>query len=446
MLEWVAQFICKGATFVAINQVLMPPMGEGVNEGTVIKWHKKQGDKVSKGEPLLEISTDKVDTEIPSPTDGFVIQLLASEGSTIEVNQLIAVIADDKNAKFDAPANVASAKKAATPQPSAAPRAAAPQTARSVTVSSDASKSEMLQKSSPLVRKMASEHGVDLRYVGGSGLNGKITKDDFYRFLQSGGMAAVQLQAPEQPLLARVETKKDGNVETLDGVPVRREKMQKMRRLIAEHMVESVRTSPHVTTVFEIDMKNVWDAREKMKSTFEKKYGFKLTFTPFMIYAAIQSIKEHPITNVSVDGDEVLFKDDINVGCAVALGDGLIVPVIKKSNNLSLVEVAQRLNDLVTKARDKKLSPSDVVGGTFSITNPGGFGSILSNPIINQPQVAMLCIGAIVKRPMVIDDKIEIRPHMYAGLTFDHRVIDGEGGAKYLATFKSILEKTDWKI
>ncbi|RZA19900.1 MAG: 2-oxo acid dehydrogenase subunit E2, partial [Proteobacteria bacterium] len=226
----------------------------------------------------------------------------------------------------------------------------------------------------------------------------------------------------------------------LEGVAVRREPMTRMRQLIADHMVESVRVSPHVTTVFEIDLHKVWDIREKYKDSFHKTEGFKLTLTHFFIHAAVQAIKKHPIVNTSVDGYDVLWKKDINMGCAVAIDNGLIVPVIKNAGDLNLLGIARRLNDLIVRARTKKLKAEDIQGGTFTVTNPGGWGSITSNPIINQPQVAILGIGAAIKRPVVVKDMIAIRPMMLMSLTFDHRVIDGEGGAKYLATLKEIIE------
>ena len=226
-------------------------------------------------------------------------------------------------------------------------------------------------------------------------------------------------------------------------MPVRREKMSKMRSLIAEHMVRSVRTSPHVTTIFEIDLQRVVQSREKNRAAFQEKEGFNLSFTPFFVWAAVQAIKEHPVVNVSVDGDDILWKDDINIGVAVALEKGLIVPVIKKAGELNFVGIARRMNDLVVRSRSKKLSPDDVQGGTFSITNPGMFGSIVSSPIINQPQVAIMSIGAIIKRPVVIEDMIAVRPLVQIGLTFDHRVVDGEGGSRYLASLKEHLESFD---
>jgi 2-oxoglutarate dehydrogenase E2 component (dihydrolipoamide succinyltransferase) len=238
-------------------------------------------------------------------------------------------------------------------------------------------------------------------------------------------------------------TKRDGNRETLDGVPVRRERMSKMRALIAEHMVRSVRTSPHVTTVFEIDMHRVSQIRTKAQAAFTAREGFGLTYTPFFVYAAVQALKRYPIVNVSVDGDDILWKDQINIGVAVAIEQGLIVPVIRDAGTLNVLGISRRINDLATRARTKKLLPEDVQGGTFSITNPGMFGSIVSTPIINQPQVAILSVGAIVKRPVVINDLIGVRPLVQVGLTFDHRVVDGEGGARFLAHLKETLENFD---
>ncbi|MCX6119817.1 MAG: dihydrolipoamide acetyltransferase family protein [Proteobacteria bacterium] len=448
-----------------LSQVLLPSMGEGINEATLVKWLKKVGENVEKDEPLLEVSTDKVDTEIPSPASGIFLQAVASEGMTVEVNSTIAWIgpqgatipkltettsglqgmkrrSQDQvgqgTTQISAPTNSANIPKNAGHVPSLIARGGD-------------FEELTLKRSSPLVRKMAFDYGIDLRRVIGTGANGRITKHDMDRFLASPGAFAEPVSAmntfavASDPLLAKVSTKVVDGKETLEGVPVKREKMSKMRRLIAEHMVESVRHSPHVTTTFEIDLNNVVLVRDKCKKAFADKYGFNLTFTHILIRAAVLAIQRHPIVNVSVDGDEILWKDQINVGCAVALGNegggGLIVPVIKNAQTLSLTDIALKLTDLATRARSKKLAADEVVGGTFSVTNPGGWGSIHSNPIINQPQVAMLGIGAIVKRPVVIDnDKIVVRPMMMASLTFDHRVIDGEGGAMWLATYKEILE------
>jgi 2-oxoglutarate dehydrogenase E2 component (dihydrolipoamide succinyltransferase) len=297
---------------------------------------------------------------------------------------------------------------------------------------------------------MAKAEGIDLARVAGSGLGGRITKRDIEAYAQNGGAAPLAARAPAAPDKAhldygRVQTKAVDGQETLDGVPVRREQMSKMRALIAEHMVRSVRTSPHVTTVFEVDLHRVVTLREREKAAFQSREGFNLTYTPFFLHAAVHAIKRHPIVNVSVDGEDILWKDQINLGVAVALPTGLIVPVIRDAGALSVAGLARRLNDLATRARSKKLLPEDVQGGTFSVTNPGMFGSIHSAPIINQPQVAILSIGAIVKRPVVLDDLIGIRPLVQVGLTFDHRIVDGEGGARWLATFKEVLESFDAK-
>ena len=434
---------------MATTEVLMPLMGEGVNEATVTRWLKQPGEQVAADEPLLEVSTDKVDTEIPSPASGFVKTHAVKEDQTVQVDQLLAVIvATQEELASSSPAPSASSKEA----PAAKPEPQSQQATSPTTPKADSSSQHV--RSSPLVRKIAKENNIDLTQVQGSGLHGRITKRDIEAFINQAPTAvppppkqAVSQPAPqttpkvEQPKSSSLATTQDENGgELLDGVAVTREPMTRMRRLIADHMVESVRTSPHVTTVFEVDLHKVVSIREDSKVDFEKREGFKLTYTPFLIHAATEAIKHHPIINTSLDGYDVLWKKDINIGCAVAIDGGLIVPVIKQAGELSLLGIARRLNDLVNKARTKKLQPGDVQGGTFSITNPGGFGSLTSNPIINQPQVAILGIGSIVKKPVVIDNMIAIRPQMLISLTFDHRVIDGEGGARYLATLRDILE------
>lgn len=433
-----------------VTEVLLPSMGEGVAEATVVKWLKKTGEPVNKDEPLLEVSTDKVDTEIPAPASGTLLQTTALEGATVEVNQTIGWIGpkgaqipenSDRGQKSSSSGAAKSLSTAAAMQQKNQTQGSAARPATSFF-----SDDSVVRRSSPLVRKMARDLGIDLRRVPGSGLNGRITKVDIETWQQNPSVHQThQSFTAEKPLLARVDTTQTNGQELLEGVPVRREKMTKMRRLIAEHMVDSVRVSPHVTTVFEIDLQKVVLMRERAKKTFAEREGFNLTFTPFLIRAAVEAIKKFPIVNVSVDGDEVLWKDQINIGCAVALGSegggGLIVPVIKKAQDKNLRDICKSLNDLASRARAKKLLPDEVIGGTFSVTNPGGWGSITSNPIINQPQVAMLGIGAIIKRAVVIDnDQIVIRPMMMASLTFDHRVIDGEGGAMWLAEYKRILE------
>jgi len=434
-----------------VTEILLPSMGEGIAEATVVKWLKKPGEPVNKDEPLLEVSTDKVDTEIPSPASGVLLKTNAREGATVEVNATIGWIGPQG---AQVPEGSTSNKApqirggASSGSPAGVSRSAHASNANQTTKLAPSSffdDGSITRRSSPLVRKMARDLGIDLRRVPGTGLSGRITKHDLMTWQLNPASHSSPEMAVEKPLLARIATTLANGVETLEGVPIRREKMTKMRRLIAEHMVESVRVSPHVTTVFEIDLHKVVAVREKHKKQFADREGFNLTFTPFLIKAAVEAIKKFPVVNVSVDGDEVLWKDQINIGCAVALGSegggGLIVPVIKNSESKSLRDICKSLNDLATRARAKKLLPDEVIGGTFSVTNPGGWGSVLSNPIINQPQVAMLGIGAIVKRPVVIEnDQIIVRPMMMASLTFDHRVIDGEGGAMWLAEYKKILE------
>jgi pyruvate dehydrogenase E2 component (dihydrolipoamide acetyltransferase) len=441
------------------SEVILPSMGEGIVEATVVKWLRKAGDDVNKGDPLVEVSTDKVDTEIPSPFSGKVLKLIAQEGSTVEVNSLIgwigpegANIPESSTAKASRPTNQPTVQKKsniAKPQTSSAysGKESTLKTSPPAGQTNHDFSGSLTLRTSPLVRKMTKELGLDVRRIPGTGLGGRITKADVEAFAESpqAWQDDASLEMIDRPLLSKVSTTQIEGREALEGVIVRREKMTKIRRLIAEHMVESVRVSPHVTTTFEIDLSNVTRDREAKKTSFQKEHGVNLTYTHYFIKAAVDAIKEHPIVNVSVDGDEILWKDQINIGCAVALGasggGGLIVPVIKDAGKMNLTDIALKLSDLATRARAKKLAADEVIGGTFSITNPGGWGSVLSNPIINQPQVAMLAVGAVVKRPIVdANDQIVIRPMMLASLTFDHRVIDGEGGAMWLATFKQILE------
>ncbi|MCX6126000.1 MAG: dihydrolipoamide acetyltransferase family protein, partial [Proteobacteria bacterium] len=452
----------------SVTEVLLPSMGEGIAEATLVKWLKKPGDLVQKDEPLLEVSTDKVDTEIPSPSTGTLLETTVTEGTTVEVNSTIAWIGPKGSSVPKKPSNhlspkpiAASGGRDASPVSPGATSDGAPQQvqarsnnggAKGASLNEPVFRGSITQKTSPLVRKMARDLGIDPRRIPGTGHLGRVTKDDVTAFSLSpaalslfSGSEAITEAAAAIPILAGVTTSIKDGVEILEGVPVRRVKMSKIRRIIAEHMVSSVRVSPHVTTTFEIDLEKVVAMRASCKAEFARREGFNLTFTPILIKAAVDAIKLHPVVNVSVDGDEILWKDHINIGCAVALGaeggGGLIVPVIKNAQTMNVTEIARKLNDLASRARSKKLTADEVVGGTFSITNPGGWGSITSNPIINQPQVAMLGIGAIVKRAVVVaNDQIVVRPMMMASLTFDHRAIDGEGGAAWLATFKKILE------
>jgi pyruvate dehydrogenase E2 component (dihydrolipoamide acetyltransferase) len=450
--------------------VILPLMGEGVNEATLVRWIKTVGETVEKDEPLFEVSTDKVDTEIPSPTAGLIKELLVSEGQVVEVNHIVARIesregetlsmssvpqekASQKPPNESAQKNNApvSAAKSAS-KPLAALEKAAPSRepayrvgANPHTETSHVGHKITNRRASPLVRKLAAEKGIDLSLVGGTGINGRITRHDFEEYLRSPPRV-VTVPSEAQQAAPRLQTKTVDGIELLDGVVIKREKMSRIRKLTADHMVKSVSTSPHASIVFEVDLHKVTAKRLAAKKSFEGKYGFGLTFTAYFIHAASLAIQKHPIVNVSVDGDEILHKNDVNIGCAVAVPSGLIVPVIKKSQELSLVGVAQRLNDVVSRARQKQLQAEDIVGGTFTITNFGGWGGITAIPIINQPQVAILGIGAIVKKAVVVDDNIAIRPQVMLSLTFDHRVIDGEGAANYLASMKDLLESDDFGV
>ncbi|MCX6129113.1 MAG: dihydrolipoamide acetyltransferase family protein [Proteobacteria bacterium] len=380
-----------------VTEVLMPLMGEGVVEATLTNWLVKEGQAVEKDAPLLEVSTDKVDTESPAPASGILGKILVPIGTVIKVGQILAQISS--SAATDSPAPIAPSTQAPP-----VPVSRMPSDTKLIIPELN---NEAPLRSSPLVRKIAEERGIDLQKIQGSGMHGRITKKDLLDFESiAPALEAAPIFTPPVPLVNnhashQLKLNEVDGQEFLEGVLVRREPMSRMRQLIADHMVESVRVAPHVTTVFELDLHRIVKLREKYLAEFQQQEGFKLTFTPFFIHAAVQAIKKHPIINTSVDGYDVLWKKDINIGCAVALEKGLIVPVIKQAGDLSLVGVARRLNDLVNRARSKKLKPDEVQGGTFSITNPGGWGSITSNPIINQPQVAMMGIGAIVKRPVV---------------------------------------------
>ena len=462
------------------TKLIMPSMGEGITEATLVKWLKNSGDKVEADEPLLEVSTDKVDTEIPSPHSGFIHQLLVAEGADVSVGSTIALLGDEPPTARPSGTEGLSEKDAITEVPPAStshPASDSHQLKESTstpvhgygagasgksagednrgTKVNESTGERSKPRSSPIVRKMAKHHGIRLEDLTGTGLNGRLTKRDVESYLadlpiqgtlpgpSSPGPTAGQSGQPANDL-GRVATEGgDGSTETLDGVTVRREPMSRIRRLTAEHMVRSVQTSPHVTTVFEMNLSKMVGLRGRSRGQFERQHGFKLTYTPMFLHSTVQAIKAHPAVNVSVDGNDILWKDAINIGCAVAIPSGLIVPVIKGAENLNLTGIAKALHNLVAQARSKSLKPSDVQGGTFSVTNPGMFGSVVSTPIINQPQVAILSIGAIVEKPVIIDGMIAVQPTCQIGLTFDHRVIDGEGGARFLATLKKIIESYD---
>ena len=425
---------------MASQNVIMPQMGESIQEGTLTKWHKKVGDKVQREEILFEISTDKVDTEIPSPVSGTLTQILAEEGQTVSVNSVVAVIDDAAGATAAAPAP---AEKKAAPAVVETKIAPAPQAAQS--------EANDKLHASPLARKMAQEHAVDLSKIQGTGEGSKIVKNDVLSALEGGKIspllasAAANASAPVVTAPASHIKATGGSSEgVIDGVRVNRVPMSSMRKKIADHMVMSKRTSPHVTSVIEIDLQKIVDLRAKLKDKFEATHGFKLSFMPFFIQAVVEAVKAVPIINSSVDGDSIIYKKDINLGIAVALDWGLIVPVIKNASEKSFVGLGRDMNTLAEKARTKKLAPDDVRGGTFSISNFGGFGTIIGQPIINQPQAAIFGIGAMQKKAVVVNDAIAIRTMCYCVLSFDHRIIDGSDSGKFLSAVKNCIE--NWTI
>jgi len=401
------------------TQVLMPQMGESIAEGTIVTWLKAPGDWVEKDEPLFEISTDKVDAEIPAPASGYLIETLFGAGETVEVNKVVAHIGAEKGGA--APAAAPKAPEA----PKAAPVLAAPST-----VSAEASVEELRrQRSSPLVRKMAQEHKVDIQQLHGTGVSGRVTKSDLKAYLDKPKPAVTA-----KPSLNGEKFKYQA------AASDRLEPFTPMRASIAEHMVISRDTSVHVTTVFEIDMTRVVKLRARHKPDYATR-GVNLTYMPFIMKAVVEGLRSHPILNSSIVDNQVAYKSQINLGMAVALDWGLLVPVIKHADELSLLGMSRQISDLAERARTKKLAPDEVSGGTFTVTNPGGFGSLFGTPIINQPQVAILGVGTLAKRPVVTeDDAIAIRHMMYLALSFDHRVIDGATADRFMAGIKAFLQ------
>ncbi|OLD25230.1 MAG: hypothetical protein AUJ04_08085 [Acidobacteria bacterium 13_1_40CM_3_55_6] len=514
------------------TEVVMPQMGESIAEGTITKWLKNVGEHVERDEPLFEISTDKVDAEIPSPAAGTLSEIKFKEGETVEVNTVVAVLdgagdqpqpkpeaasakeeptaqaepeaealaaepaeaeasaaepADAEAApaepiKAEAPAAIERPKpvitteperKPTSPPPAAhktevkplvrkpdAPRAAEEATGREAAAPS----AEELRrtKSSPLVRKIAEEHGIDIAQLEGTGMSGRVTKNDILSFIESGApaqpSAAPTKVSPKAPSMPSVSAPLAGapgtqpvssTIKPTEGDRV--EQMSVMRKKIAEHMVLSRQTSAHVTTVYEIDMTKVAKLRDENRKLFYERTGTKLTFMPFIFKAVTDAIRKFPIFNTQVSGDQIVYKRDINLGMAVALDWGLIVPVIKRADDLSISGLARAANDLADRARTKQLKPDEVGGGTFTITNPGVFGGLFGTPIINQPQVAILGVGKIEKRPRVLttpdgEDYIAIRHLAYFALSFDHRIIDGADAERFLAYIKEHLEDAQFAI
>nr|MBA3693665.1 2-oxoglutarate dehydrogenase, E2 component, dihydrolipoamide succinyltransferase [Acidobacteriota bacterium] len=498
------------------TEIVMPQMGESITEGTISKWLKKVGDKIERDEPLLEISTDKVDAEVPASAGGVLLEIRASEGETVEVGAVVAVIGSENGAgtaqssesRVESRESRVESQQKAIDSTAEAMSTDVPSTQAAMSESSasagglqsaetqavaqkeeirevegrsydygrpdaieDAQKSSNGQKtngqvsvedlrrtkSSPLVRNIAKEHGVDISRIEGSGMSGRVTKKDILNFIESGAALRPQdllvktatartVSAPSVPQIApQVQTQSAPQV--VSSVGDRTEPMSVMRKKIAEHMTFSKQTSAHVTSVYEIDMTNVAKFREKNKAEFQTRYGTKLSFMPFIFQAVTNALRKFPIVNSQVSGEQIVYKGDVNLGMAVALDWGLIVPVIKRADTLSLSGLALTANDLADRARTKKLNPDEVQGGTFTITNPGVFGGLFGTPIINQPQVAILCVGVIEKRPKVLtspdgDDYIAIRSMAYFALTYDHRIVDGADAEKFLSYMKEYLETT----
>jgi pyruvate dehydrogenase E2 component (dihydrolipoamide acetyltransferase) len=499
------------------TNVIMPQMGESIAEGTLTKWLKKPGEAVKRDEPLFEISTDKVDAEIPSPSAGTLLEILVPEGQTVPINTVVARLAEAgektnlapppaAEEREDSSKGVQAATAAETPVPSAPPVPAPSKQSSTLSSSSPPSSSvspprpgesqeELLKRrSSPVVRAIAEEKGVDISRIPGTGISGRVTKQDIEAFLagapqggarptvapgdssrgeRAAGPAAPAAQfaasapAPsekspvsspvpalaarpaEAPVPPRAPAPSATALAFPSGGSVTVEPMSAMRRKIAQRMVESKQTSAHVTTVFEVDYSSIAKLRNRVKARFEEQYGTKLSYLPFVLRAAVAALKARPLVNASIVGDDVVYHREVNLGVAVSLDWGLIVPVIRRADDLSLVGLARAANDLAARARAKKLVPDEVAGGTFTVTNHGSFGSLFATPVINQPQVAIMGVGAIEKRPKVVEmpdgsDSLAIKTMGYVALTFDHRLIDGAEGDAFVNVVKATLENGTW--
>ena len=465
--------------------VIMPQMGESIAEGTVTKWLKAVGDTIERDEPLFEISTDKVDAEIPSPAAGVLREIRVPPGTTVEVNTVVALIEEAGSASASAEPAAADAvpaqaeTRAAAPaeppapvqqplpvepaRPVPAPEPTAPSTPSSLPPVSyqieddrpravprrspepprEMTAEELRQsRSSPVVRKIAAEHNVDISSVAGTGIGGRVTKQDILEHIDRQASPPATSSPPPPPPTAPLPPAA-GASPPLQGGRVELVPMSPIRKKTAEHMILSQRTSAHVSTVFEIDMTRVDELRKKHRQSWEQASGVRLTYLPFILKAVVDALKSFPILNARVDGDNIAYHKDINLGVAVALDWGLIVPVIHRADEKNLLGLARAVNDIADRARAKKLRVDEVQGGTFTLTNPGVFGSLFGTPIINQPQVAILGTGAIEKRPVVRDDAIAIRTMAYFALTFDHRIVDGSDADRFMAQIKKSLQEFD---
>jgi len=440
---------------MAETKVIMPQMGESIFEGTVTKWLKKKGERVERDEPLFEISTDKIDTEIPAPAAGVLQDILVKEGQTVQINTVVAVIGDGstkpapEEAKEGAkePTKPEPPKEVKGPAPVAGPTAEEEKTGPEPAAPSHPSPSEEETRSSPLVRRIAKEHNIDLSALAGkgTGIDGRITKTDILSYIEQPGKGAPTApRKPEEPARGPKSPPQPPTPAPMKFTgDVERVPLTAMRKAIAEHMVMSRKTSAHVTTFFEVDCSRILKAKEKQQAEFERS-GARLTVTPFFVQAAANALKRFPVVNSSLEGDMIVYKRPINIGIAVNLEWGLIVPVIKNADEKNLFGLVKALNELGDRARNKKLTPDDVKDGTFTITNPGQYGGLIGTPIINQPQVAIMGMGGIKKRAVVIDDAIAIRPIIMLSLSFDHRVIDGATADQFMADVQKQLE--NWTV
>ncbi len=438
---------------MAQHELVMPKMGESVAEATIIKWVKNEGDKIKIDETVLEIATDKVDSEIPSSFEGVLVKKLFKEGDVVQVGTVIALISSDANAAVSAPQTQAPAAQVAANNT----QVAAPVKEAAHVQHQDFSQSNKFF--SPLVKSIAKEEGItvqELEKIAGSGKDGRVTKTDILSYIPNRGSQQVTVV---EERIEKPAAKPSGNGNGQSAVVINKPavslmagdeiiEMDRMRKLIADHMVMSKHVSPHVTSFVEADVTNMVLWRDKIKSAFEKREGEKMTFTPLFVEAVAKAIKDYPMVNVSVDGTNIIKRKNINIGMAAALPSGnLIVPVIKNADEKNLVGLTKNVNDLANRARANKLSPDDIQGGTFTLTNVGGFGNVMGTPIINQPQVAILATGTIKKKPAVIEtpqgDMIAIRHMMFLSLSYDHRVVDGSLGGSFLRRVADYMENFD---
>jgi 2-oxoglutarate dehydrogenase E2 component (dihydrolipoamide succinyltransferase) len=439
------------------TDIIMPQMGESIVEGTITKWLKKPGDKVQRDEPLFEISTDKVDAEIPAPASGVLHEIKVAEGTTVGVNTVVGTIAVDGEAAATKPAAPAKAAPAAAAPPKEETKAAPAPPPMPAPAASAQDEEVEEARSSPLVRKIAREHGISLSQVTGTGLGGRITKQDITQFIENQGSQPAPVGTAASAV-ARTQNEAKGSAPspaaavpaparpaTPAAYPGDLVPMSNMRRLIAKHMIESRRTSAHVHCMYEVDLTRIVNLRNKLKSGFEQRHGARLTFMPFFVRAAVIAIQQWPIVNANIEGESIHYHRQVNMGIAVALDWGLIVPVLKNAGDLNFLGLQRSITDLGERARNKKLKPEDVEGSTFTITNPGQFGAVFGLPIINQPNSAIMGVGGIMKQPMVVTDKdgndsIAIRSVVHLTLGYDHRLIDGAVADQFMAQVKKNLE------